>query len=542
MKKVGKKVATPPLQMDVRRSTSTTGDASVKSNNTSHPIDEWDPQRGSTPGPKAQLSQIPDGADQLSEQQLSSTLGTLSERAGEPGKPSSLLSEVFRRPDGQSPPADQTRDVQTQIQSSMSSGDWSWMPTVEFVGRKSEDPSAATSLPDEADAAFVPGQGTDDPGRVLLYEGVGQDMTPQQRQQTLTGLYTEELGHALDHRLNGSKNDAWGDEGELFRMVLDGQIDMGNDAHRQQIADIRAQDDTAVAQVDGVMQEVELAATGTLPHDQLAPIIQDQASLDPLITKFQPQWSIESGVKPRPAVNAEGYVNAGLKASGAANGDPSNIPYDYGTQGQVYSQLHHFGPGGHPDNPEIHSAIMYAMYWPKDNTAAFGGHRHDWENVVVMLDSQGEALGTAYSGHGDYRHVVNRDSQAWSNNQPLAEYYHYADENADFDRFTHATGSTSKGGASPPLVDVTKLKEPAKSALSTTKWGSAIYPLRDDQFLGNLDKAVDMFNIIPEGQNSYSKGDPLGPPKKFVYGSTSEAKPSTSTHGGFTYGSANLPD
>ncbi|MEO1336227.1 MAG: hypothetical protein AAFV29_11315, partial [Myxococcota bacterium] len=94
--------------------------------------------------------------------------------------------------------------------------------------------------------------GTDpnDSGRILLHK----DADPQSSAQ----LYVEELGHAIDQRLNGNETDAVGDEGELFRSVLTGQLDLNNPNHAEQIEAIRAQDDTALARVDGEDTPVEL--------------------------------------------------------------------------------------------------------------------------------------------------------------------------------------------------------------------------------------------------------------------------------------------
>ncbi len=210
------------------------------------------PQRD--PGTTSQLN-LPEGMEAMTEAPgVHGMLDNLGARAQDPAGFQRFTSDVFSRDNGQAPDPERVEALRGQVLFSEQTSDWSWMPPVERVGTQSDDPSASTFLPDGADAAYVPGQGANDRGRILLNRGLG----PQEQ----ADLYTEELGHAIDQRLNGPTGDAQGDEGELFRRALSGQIDFSDPRHAKDIADIRSDDDHAVAQVDGVQRSVELADAG----------------------------------------------------------------------------------------------------------------------------------------------------------------------------------------------------------------------------------------------------------------------------------------
>ena len=118
--------------------------------------------------------------------------------------------------------------------------DFSWMPRIEVVD--------AASLADRS--------GTQASGTALgAYDAAGDRVLLTR--ELLAGdadlaleLLTEEVGHALDARLN--KTDSLGDEGELFARLLSGER-----VSAAEEALIRADDDRGVVLVDGRETEVE---------------------------------------------------------------------------------------------------------------------------------------------------------------------------------------------------------------------------------------------------------------------------------------------
>lgn len=132
-------------------------------------------------------------------------------------------------------------------------------------------------------------------------------------------------------------------------------------------------------------------------------------------------------------------------------------------------------------------AIMYAWYFPKDQPAAdnvLGGHRHDWESVVVWIDNPANnnprILGSAASGHGNYKRTTN---PARRGNNVKVEY---------FTRFptNHELQFTNTVGRSYWISDWDCMPEAAKRALADSRaFGRGNVPFRPDNFISNLNLA-----------------------------------------------------
>jgi hypothetical protein len=130
---------------------------------------------------------------------------------------------------------------------------------------------------------------------------------------------------------------------------------------------------------------------------------------------------------------------------------------------------------------------MYAWYFPKDQPAAgnvAGGHRHDWESIVVWLDNPANnnprILGGAASGHGSYKRTTNPNRRG---NNVKVEY---------FTRFrtNHELQFTNTVGRSYFISDWDAMPNAAKQALENpTIFGAANVPFRNGNFKSNLDKA-----------------------------------------------------
>lgn len=110
--------------------------------------------------------------------------------------------------------------------------DFSWLPKIEF---RSND-------------TLKGGNGAYDSGRNVVYINEKYKNDPARATQ----VFTEEVGHFLDTRLN--KTDTPGDEGEMFRKLLGGQK-----LSAAEKAEIRADNDHGVITVDGKKTEVEFS-------------------------------------------------------------------------------------------------------------------------------------------------------------------------------------------------------------------------------------------------------------------------------------------
>lgn len=105
------------------------------------------------------------------------------------------------------------------------------------------------------------------------------------------------------------------------------------------------------------------------------------------IRRYEPYLHIAHGCQSYPAVSATGQVGGGLSNSGSPSGG-----CDSAANGQTYTR-------GAWYNGRF--AIMYAWYFPKDQIAAGlnGGHRHDWESVVIWTDNRKFSSPSSPSGH-----------------------------------------------------------------------------------------------------------------------------------------------
>lgn len=126
---------------------------------------------------------------------------------------------------------------------------------------------------------------------------------------------------------------------------------------------------------------------------------------------------------------------------------------------------------------------MYAWYMPKDmpnSGVSTGAHRHDWENVVVFVDSAGAQLvSAAASGHGSYKKT---DSPQRDGDRPKVEYFTSFPTN-------HELQFTDTPGRDLALVDWDAIPQASRDALNSADFGKATVPFKDDTFDGNLDKA-----------------------------------------------------
>lgn len=131
---------------------------------------------------------------------------------------------------------------------------------------------------------------------------------------------------------------------------------------------------------------------------------------------FQPSISVdrEKGCDVFAAIHAsKPYVaSGGLDTGGHRNGQCSRSP----GKAQVYVRHRTF-------REHAVIGIMYSYYFPKDQNVWGGGHRHDWEDVIVWVHYNWfEKLGTSVSGHGDYVPSLSLDKSRWCDDHPLVKY------------------------------------------------------------------------------------------------------------------------
>jgi hypothetical protein len=95
------------------------------------------------------------------------------------------------------------------------------------------------------------------------------------------------------------------------------------------------------------------------------------------IRRYEPYLHIAHGCQSYPAVSATGQVGGGLQNSGSPSGGCNSA-----ANGQTYTRAAWYNG---------RFAIMYAWYFPKDQISSGGlngGHRHDWESIVIWIDNR----------------------------------------------------------------------------------------------------------------------------------------------------------
>ncbi|GAM38938.1 NPP1 domain protein [Talaromyces pinophilus] len=215
-----------------------------------------------------------------------------------------------------------------------------------------------------------------------------------------------------------------------------------------------------------------LERRGTIGNDEIVGFAQAVPSgiTGEVYLAYQPYLKVVNGCVPFPAVDAEGDTNAGLKTTGASNGDCAS------STGQIYSRGVSYNG---------YYAVMYSWYMPKDEPSDGLGHRHDWEGAIVWLSSSTSTsadniLAVCPSAHGNWD--CSTDGYTLSGTQPLIKY-------ESIWPLDHSCGLTTTVGGLQPLISWEELPAVAQDALDTTDFGSAIVPFIDAHFLTNLANA-----------------------------------------------------
>lgn len=206
------------------------------------------------------------------------------------------------------------------------------------------------------------------------------------------------------------------------------------------------------------------AQSAVVSHDSI-PVWQQPAPTTPaqfLAVRFKPSLDVVNGCQPYPAVDAQGNTSGGLKTTGVSDGSCGDK-----SKAQVYART-----GWYKDA----FAIMYAWYMPKDSPFMFMGHRHDWENTVVWLNSDNvttaKVIALAASGHGDYEKSYPLDGRFIADG--VSARINYRSRLP----INHELGFTEKTGAKQPMIQWDQLTDAARNALETTDFGDANVPFK----------------------------------------------------------------
>ena len=199
---------------------------------------------------------------------------------------------------------------------------------------------------------------------------------------------------------------------------------------------------------------------------------------------YQPAFDYDTdGCYSSAAIGPDGTVNPGLNPTGALNGNCRDA-----------SDL---------DNTNAYSrykcnngwcAYLYGLYFEKDQAlpgVSLGGHRHDWEHVVVWVQG-GTAQYVSASAHGKY-HTYSRSQVPWDSTgtHPKVIYHKDGASTHCFRIAGFAEQPENHKGTwqFPPLVGWDNYPAGLRDRLVAHDFGSAQFGLRDGSFNGELSKA-----------------------------------------------------
>ncbi|WP_185899639.1 NPP1 family protein [Streptomyces sp. WAC07061] len=198
---------------------------------------------------------------------------------------------------------------------------------------------------------------------------------------------------------------------------------------------------------------------------------------------FQPAYDYDTdGCYPTPAIGPTGVLNGGLNPTGALNGNCRDASDLANTNGYSRAACNNGW-----------CAVAYALYFEKDQAIpgiSLGGHRHDWEHVVVWIQG-GEAKYVSTSAHGDFN-TYPRDQIRWDGTHPKIVYHK---DGVGTHCFRPANGNDEppenhRGTWQfPALVGWSGYPATLRDKLSQADFGSAHFGLKDGSFASHLAKA-----------------------------------------------------
>ncbi|MEV8398494.1 NPP1 family protein [Streptomyces niveus] len=207
------------------------------------------------------------------------------------------------------------------------------------------------------------------------------------------------------------------------------------------------------------------------------------ANADGLEQTFQPAYDYDTdGCYPTPAIGQDGTINPGLNPSGALNGQCRDSWDLDNTNGYSRSKCNNGW-----------CAIMYGLYFEKDQAvigSGLGGHRHDWEHVVVWVQND-QVQYVSTSAHGNFD-IQTRDQMRFDGTHAKVVYHK---DGIGTHAFRPANGNDEPpenhqgSWQFPRLVGWNGYPAGLRDKLSQANFGSAVFGLKDGNFNGHLVKA-----------------------------------------------------
>ncbi|MET9117377.1 NPP1 family protein [Streptomyces longwoodensis] len=199
--------------------------------------------------------------------------------------------------------------------------------------------------------------------------------------------------------------------------------------------------------------------------------------------RYQPAFDYDTdGCYATPAIGPDGTVNGGLKPTGALNGNCRDASDLDNTNSYSRYKCNNGWCG-----------YLYGLYFEKDQALAgtsIGGHRHDWEHVVVWVQD-GQVKYVSTSNHGSF--TVHDVSTVRFEGTHAKVVYHKDGISTHCFRLANSNDEPPENHEHtwqyPPLVGWNGYPAGLRDKLSAYDFGSAHFGLKDASFASHLSSA-----------------------------------------------------
>lgn len=200
---------------------------------------------------------------------------------------------------------------------------------------------------------------------------------------------------------------------------------------------------------------------------------------------YEPAFDYDNdGCYPTPGIGRDGTIAPGLNPGGAVNG-----------QCHDQSDLDNTNAYSRSKCNNGWCAYLYALYFEKDQAVAgsgLGGHKHDWEHVVVWVQDGGWPQYVSASAHGNYN-TKSRNDIPWDDSGTHPKIIYHKDGIGThcfrFANFGEQPENHEMSWQYPPLVGWDGFPAGLRDKLTSADFGAAQLGIREGSFSYELGKA-----------------------------------------------------
>ncbi|KAK3988711.1 necrosis inducing protein [Cladorrhinum sp. PSN332] len=149
-------------------------------------------------------------------------------------------------------------------------------------------------------------------------------------------------------------------------------------------------------------------------------------------------------------------------------------------------------------------AYLYGYYFEKDEGLAAGGHKHDWEHVIVWT-LHDKAFFVSWSAHGNYE-TSHWTGVEWEGDHPKIVYHRGGGLSHSFRKAKKGEAPENETGKwhQAPLISLERMDCGFNRNLLNHNWGGAHPDLRRDRFGNALNRACPADAKNNEGFDPYN--------------------------------------